>query len=56
MTAVALEASNTFEKLAMAAIVGKMCKESARMLAVHARFAGTRVIDMLFDDLLPRTC
>ena len=56
MTAIILETSNTLEKQVKAAIVGKMCEEPAQMAVIYVGFGGTRMIDMLVGDPLPRTC
>ncbi|CAN5834009.1 hypothetical protein BH23ACT11_BH23ACT11_15460 [soil metagenome] len=35
---------------------GEVCEEPARMVLMHTGFAGTRMIDMLVGDPLPRIC
>lgn len=39
-----------------AAIIGEVCEEPARMVLMHTQFGGTRMIDMLVGDPLPRIC
>jgi hydrogenase expression/formation protein HypE len=39
-----------------AAIVGEVREEPARMVLMHTQFGGTRMIDMLVGDPLPRIC
>jgi hydrogenase expression/formation protein HypE len=39
-----------------ASIIGEMCEEPARMVLMHTQFGGTRMIDMLVGDPLPRIC
>ena len=39
-----------------AQIIGEVCEEPARMVVMHTRFGGTRMIDMLVGDPLPRIC
>ncbi len=39
-----------------AAIIGEVCAEPARMVLMHTQFGGTRMIDMLVGDPLPRIC
>ena len=39
-----------------AQIIGEICEEPARMVMMHTRFGGTRMIDMLVGDPLPRIC
>jgi hydrogenase expression/formation protein HypE len=56
MTAIALKASNILEKQVKAAIIGKMCEEPVRMVVMYTQFSGTRMIDMLVGDPLPRIC
>jgi hydrogenase expression/formation protein HypE len=53
MAVFALEASNMFEKQVKAAIIGE---EPARIVIMHTGFGGTRMIDMLVGDPLPRIC
>jgi hydrogenase maturation factor len=56
MVAIAFEASNILEKQVKAAIISKMCEELAPMVVMHPGFGGTRKIDMLVGDPLPRIC
>lgn len=37
-----------------ASIIGKVCEEPTRMVLMHTGFGGTRMIDMLVGDSLPR--
>jgi hydrogenase expression/formation protein HypE len=39
-----------------AQIIGEICAEPARMVLMHTQFGGTRMIDMLVGDPLPRIC
>jgi hydrogenase expression/formation protein HypE len=39
-----------------AALIGEVCEEPARMVLMHTQFGGTRMIDMLVGDPLPRIC
>jgi len=39
-----------------AQIIGEVCSEPARMVLMHTAFGGTRMIDMLVGDPLPRIC
>ena len=39
-----------------AEIIGEIREEPARMVVMHTRFGGTRMIDMLVGDPLPRIC
>jgi hydrogenase expression/formation protein HypE len=39
-----------------AAIIGEIREEPARMVLMHTQFGGTRMIDMLVGDPLPRIC
>jgi hydrogenase expression/formation protein HypE len=39
-----------------AAIIGEVREEPARMVLMHTQFGGTRLIDMLVGDPLPRIC
>ncbi len=39
-----------------AQIIGEIREEPARMVVMHTRFGGTRMIDMLVGDPLPRIC
>jgi hydrogenase expression/formation protein HypE len=37
-------------------IIGEVREEPARMVLMHTGFGGTRMIDMLVGDPLPRIC
>jgi hydrogenase expression/formation protein HypE len=39
-----------------ASVVGEVREEPARMVLMHTRFGGTRMIDKLIGDPLPRIC
>jgi hydrogenase expression/formation protein HypE len=39
-----------------AGIIGEVREEPARMVLMHTGFGGTRMIDMLVGDPLPRMC
>jgi hydrogenase expression/formation protein HypE len=39
-----------------AAIIGEIREEPARMVLMYTQFGGTRMIDMLVGDPLPRIC
>lgn len=39
-----------------AAIIGEISEEPERMVLMHTQFGGTRMIDMLIGDPLPRIC
>jgi hydrogenase expression/formation protein HypE len=39
-----------------ASIIGEVREEPARMVVMHTKFGGTRMIDMLVGDPLPRIC
>jgi hydrogenase expression/formation protein HypE len=52
----ALEALRSTEGGEEASIVGEVREEPARMVLMHTRFGGTRMIDMLVGDPLPRIC
>jgi hydrogenase expression/formation protein HypE len=39
-----------------AAVIGEMTEEPARMVLMHTQFGGTRMVDMLIGDPLPRIC
>lgn len=39
-----------------AAIIGEVREEPARMVLMHTQFGGTRMVDMLIGDPLPRIC
>jgi hydrogenase expression/formation protein HypE len=52
----ALEALRGIEGGEDAQIIGEVREEPARMVVMHTRFGGTRMIDMLVGDPLPRIC
>jgi len=52
----ALEALRSVEGGEEAEIIGEMKEEPARMVVMHTGFGGTRMIDMLVGDPLPRIC
>jgi hydrogenase expression/formation protein HypE len=52
----ALEALRGVEGGEEAEIIGEVRKEPARMVLMHTQFGGTRLIDMLVGDPLPRIC
>ena len=52
----ALEALRGGEGGEDAQIIGEVREEPARMVVMHTRFGGTRMIDMLVGDPLPRIC
>src|SRR5919199_5621818 len=52
----ALEALRSVEGGEEAEIVGEVREETARMVVMHTGFGGTRMIDMLVGDPLPRIC
>jgi hydrogenase expression/formation protein HypE len=52
----ALEALRRCEGGEEAAIIGEVREEPARMVLMHTGFGGTRMIDMLVGDPLPRIC
>jgi hydrogenase expression/formation protein HypE len=37
-------------------VIGEVREEPARMVFMHTGFGGTRMIDMLVGDPLPRIC
>ncbi|MDQ2742894.1 MAG: hydrogenase expression/formation protein HypE [Chloroflexota bacterium] len=39
-----------------AAVIGEMAEEPSRMVLMHTQFGGTRMVDMLIGDPLPRIC
>jgi len=39
-----------------ASIIGEIAEEPARMVLMHTQFGGTRMVDMLIGDPLPRIC
>ena len=52
----ALEALQSVEGGEEASIIGEVREEPARMVLMHTGFGGTRMIDMLVGDPLPRIC
>ena len=52
----ALESLRNVEGGEDAQIIGEVREEPARMVVMHTRFGGTRMIDMLVGDPLPRIC
>ncbi len=52
----ALEALQSIEGGEEASIIGEVREEPARMVLMHTQFGGTRMIDMLVGDPLPRIC
>jgi hydrogenase expression/formation protein HypE len=52
----ALEALRSIEGGEEASIIGEVREEPARMVLMHTGFGGTRMIDMLVGDPLPRIC
>jgi hydrogenase expression/formation protein HypE len=52
----ALESLRRIEGGEDAQIIGEVREEPARMVVMHTRFGGTRMIDMLVGDPLPRIC
>jgi hydrogenase expression/formation protein HypE len=52
----ALEALRITEGGEQASIIGEVREEPARMVVMHTQFGGTRMIDMLVGDPLPRIC
>jgi hydrogenase expression/formation protein HypE len=52
----ALEALRSIEGGEEAGIIGEVREEPERMVLMHTRFGGTRMIDMLVGDPLPRIC
>ena len=56
MADAALEALRGVEGGEEAEIIGEVREEPERMVLMHTRFGGTRMIDMLVGDPLPRIC
>ena len=52
----ALEALQSVEGGEEAALIGEVREEPERMVLMHTGFGGTRMIDMLVGDPLPRIC
>ena len=53
---IALESLRGVEGGEDAQIIGEVSEEPARMVIMHTQFGGTRMIDMLVGDPLPRIC
>jgi hydrogenase expression/formation protein HypE len=53
---IALQALRNTEGGEEAQIIGQLSEEPARMVIMHTGFGGTRMIDMLVGDPLPRIC
>ncbi len=56
MMPIAFKASNIVEGQEEETIIGEVREEPARMVLMHTGFGGTRMIDMLVGDPLPRIC
>jgi hydrogenase expression/formation protein HypE len=56
MLSIAFKASTIVKRQQKTAIIGKVREEPARMVLMHTQFDGTRMIDMLVGDPLPRIC
>jgi len=52
----ALESLQNIDGGEEASIIGEVREEPARMVIMHTQFGGTRMIDMLVGDPLPRIC
>jgi hydrogenase expression/formation protein HypE len=52
----ALKALQSVDGGENASIIGEIREEPARMVLMHTQFGGTRMIDMLIGDPLPRIC
>ncbi|HWI46495.1 MAG TPA: AIR synthase-related protein, partial [Rubrobacter sp.] len=52
----ALEALRNTEGGEEAQTIGEVREEPAHMVVMHTQFGGTRMIDMLVGDPLPRIC
>lgn len=52
----ALEALRSVAGGEDASIIGEVAEEPARMVLMHTQFGGTRMVDMLIGDPLPRIC
>jgi len=52
----ALESLRNIDGGEEASIIGEIREEPARMVVMHTQFGGTRMIDMLVGDPLPRIC
>jgi hydrogenase expression/formation protein HypE len=52
----ALESLRSTDGGEEASIIGEVREEPARMVIMHTQFGGTRMIDMLVGDPLPRIC
>jgi hydrogenase expression/formation protein HypE len=51
---IALKTLYVVEAQEKASIIGEVREEPARMVVMHTQFGGTRMIDMLVGDPLPR--
>ena len=56
MLTIVLESLRSVDGGEDAQIIGEVREEPARMVVMHTQFGGTRMIDMLVGDPLPRTC
>lgn len=52
----ALNALHQTEGGEEACIIGQICKQPANAVVVSTRYGGTRIVDMLVGDPLPRIC
>jgi hydrogenase expression/formation protein HypE len=52
----ALQALRSVDGGEDAAIIGEIAEEPSRMVLMHTQFGGTRMVDMLIGDPLPRIC
>jgi hydrogenase expression/formation protein HypE len=55
-TEAAVAALRTFEAGAHATVIGELVAEPAGIVALRTPFGGTRIVDMLVGDPLPRIC
>jgi hydrogenase expression/formation protein HypE len=53
---IALNAIQLIEGADEARIIGQIRKEPANAVVVNTRYGGTRIVDMLVGDPLPRIC
>ena len=53
---IALNAIQLIEGADEARIIGQIRKEPANAVVVNTRYGGTRIVDMLVGDSLPRIC
>jgi hydrogenase expression/formation protein HypE len=51
-----LHIANEGQFLAVIAIIGEVCQQPARTVLAVSGFGGSRVVDMLVGDPLPRIC